>query len=153
MSVNIPDPADDTDTLYAGTVAWRDLFDRAKRRYWPRPEAEKARRAVEERKEWEEKARRRRAKVDAVLESYRQWPLEREAPELGLKVYAYALPGGGRLCAIAADDKPLYRWPLYREYDASGQIVPHDGGTGWFAIPGNDILSKIDKTIGEEAKQ
>lgn len=159
VSVNIPDPADDTDTLYAGTVAWRDLFDRAKRRYWPRPEAEKARRAAEERKAAEEKVRQTREQVDAVLDGYRDWPVERKVPELGLTVYAYALPDGGRLCALAADDPPLYRWPMYRQYDAAGQIVPGDVGpnravcTGWAVSLGSAVRELIARAITQRGAE
>lgn len=131
VAVNVPDPADETDTLYTGTVAWRDLYERAKRRYWSKAEAEKARRAEETKKEIEEELRQTRKQVDAVLSAFRDWPVECEVPALGLKVYAYALPDGGRLCALAGDDRPMYYWPMYRHYGSDGQIVSNGVGTGW----------------------
>lgn len=131
VAVNVPDPEDDTDTLYTGNVLWRDLYERAKRRYWSRAEAEKARRAEETKKESEEELRQTQKQVDAVLSAYRDWPVECEVPALGLKVYAYALPDGGRLCALAGDDPPQFRWPMYRRYGADGKIIPKNGCTGW----------------------
>lgn len=131
VAVNVPDPEDDTDTLYTGNVLWRDLYERAKRRYWSKAEAEKARRAEETKKEIEEELRQTQKQVDAVLSAYRDWPVECEVPALGLKVYAYALPDGGRLCALAGDDPPMYYWPMYRHYGSDGQIVSNGVGTGW----------------------
>lgn len=35
------------------------------------------------------------------------------------------------MCALAGDDPPMYRWPMYRRYGADGRIIPKNGCTGW----------------------
>lgn len=149
VAVNVPDPADETDTLYTGNVLWMDLYERAKRRYWPKEAAAQARRASEEQKARDERARQAHEQVEAVLKAYRDWPVECEMPTLGLKVYAYALPDGSRLCALAGDDPPQFRWPMYRHYGVDGKIIPKNGCTGWDI----DVYDKDTRALIAQALQ
>lgn len=122
VTVSVPDPADESQELHHGTITWRELYDRAKRRYMDKARAEALKRQQEAKKAAEAEKRERIKQFDAKAKAVTEWP-EREDIGHDLVIYKHPMPDGGKLWALTS---PIgnYSLPFYRRYSANGTPIP-----------------------------
>ena len=131
VTVSIPDPADEKQELYSGSISWRDLYLRAKAKY----QTAEARAAAKEAREKEEAGRKQRQEVrkeaNTALNDVTSWPVNRPI-EANLVVYSLPLADGWVLQALSEPGGVGYVWPKYRMFDGNGEPVPQYSHTGWY---------------------
>ena len=147
VKVSVADPADATYTMNEECISWRDLYDRAKRRYWPKHERERAEAAKQAKEEMLQARDDFREQVREKLEAPETWP-NVTSLTAGLMLYELPLTDGSSLLALCEEvpggaDKPL----LYRRVDAGGEPIPMEQGYSDISWQGH-LYSPMCDTIG-----